>query len=43
VMRLAPDSPLSAALQAMARDLTGEAAPQQPTNLVSRLFGRRAA
>lgn len=43
VTRLAPDSPLSAALQAMARELTGEAAPQQQTGLVSRLFGRRAA
>lgn len=43
ITRLAPDSPLSAALQQMARDLTGEAAPQQTTSLVSRLFARRAA
>ena len=42
VTRLAPDSPLSAALQQMARDLTGEAAPQASASLVSRLFNRRA-
>jgi len=39
VTRLAPDSPLSVALMAMARDLTGEAAPQQATGMMKRLFG----
>ncbi len=43
VTRLAPDSPLSAALEDMARDLTGAAAPRQAAGLMSRLFGRRAA
>jgi pilus assembly protein CpaE len=43
VTRLAPDSPLSAALEAMARDLTGEAAPKPAAGLMSRLFNRRAA
>ncbi|HEX8605879.1 MAG TPA: AAA family ATPase [Pseudoduganella sp.] len=43
VTRLAPESPLSAALEDMARDLTGAAAPQQAVGLMSRLFGRRAA
>lgn len=43
VMRLVPDSPLSGALQQMARDLTGEAAPQPTASLVSRFLKRRAA
>ncbi|GGX97565.1 AAA family ATPase [Massilia dura] len=43
VTRLAPDSPLSIALEDMARDLTGAAAPRQAAGLMSRLFGRRAA
>jgi len=43
VTRLMPDSPLSAALTEMARDLTGEAAPQQVNSLMTRLFKRRAA
>ena len=43
VTRLMPDSPLSAALTEMARDLTGEAAPQQANSLMTRLFKRRAA
>lgn len=43
VTRLVPDSPLSAALQEMARALTGEAAPQEATSLMTRLFKRRAA
>ncbi|QBE62215.1 AAA family ATPase [Pseudoduganella lutea] len=43
VTRLVPDSPLSAALEDMARGLTGEATPQQAGSLISRLFGRRAA
>jgi len=43
VTRLMPDSPLSAALTEMARDLTGEAAPQQANGLMTRLFKRRAA
>jgi len=42
VTRLAPDSPLSAALMDMARGLTGEAAPAPSASLVSRLFNRRA-
>ena len=42
VTRLAPDSPLSAALMEMARKLTGEAAPQAAAGLVARLFKRRA-
>jgi len=41
VTRLAPDSPLSAALMEMARKLTGEAAPQAAAGLVARLFKRR--
>lgn len=43
ITRLAPDSPLSAALEDMARNLTGAAAPRQAGGLMSRLFGRRAA
>jgi pilus assembly protein CpaE len=43
VTRLMPDSPLSTALTEMARDLTGEAAPQQAASLMTRLFKRRAA
>lgn len=43
VMRLMPDSPLSAALAQMARDLTGEEAPQQAPSLMARLLKRRAA
>ena len=43
VTRLMPDSPLSAALTEMARDLTGEVAPQQAASLMTRLFKRRAA
>ncbi|AXA93284.1 AAA family ATPase [Massilia sp. YMA4] len=43
VTRLMPDSPLSAALQEMARGLTGEAAPQEAASLMTRLFKRRAA
>jgi len=43
VTRLMPDSPLSAALEAMARDLTGDAAPQHAAGLMTRLFKRRAA
>jgi pilus assembly protein CpaE len=43
VMRLVPDSPLSAALQQMARDLTGDAAPQQEAGLMARFLKRRAA
>jgi len=42
VTRLAPDSPLSAALMEMARKLTGEAAPLASAGLVARLFKRRA-
>jgi len=42
VTRLAPDSPLSAALNEMARKLTGEAAPLAAAGLVARLFKRRA-
>ena len=42
VTRLAPDSPLSAALMEMARTLTGEAAPQATAGLVARIFKRRA-
>ncbi len=42
VTRLAPDSPLSAALNEMARKLTGEAAPLASAGLVARLFKRRA-
>jgi len=41
ITRLAPDSPLSAALVEMARQLTGEAAPQQAASLMSRMFKRR--
>lgn len=43
VTRLMPDSPLSVALQDMARGLTGEAAPQEAASLMTRLFKRRAA
>jgi len=43
VTRLMPDSPLSAALTDMARDLTGEAAPQPVASLMTRLFKRRPA
>jgi pilus assembly protein CpaE len=43
VTRLMPDSPLSAALTDMARDLTGEAPPQPAASLMTRLFKRRAA
>ncbi|TWI67398.1 pilus assembly protein CpaE [Pseudoduganella lurida] len=43
ITRLAPDSPLSAALADMARTLTGETAPQKGAGMMSRLFGRRAA
>ncbi len=43
ITRLVPDSPLSAALLDMARDLTGDAAPQASTSLLGRLFSRRAA
>jgi len=42
VTRLAPDSPLSAGLVAMAAALSGQAAPQQQASLAARLFGRRA-
>jgi len=41
VTRLAPESPLSGALMDMARELTGEAAPQQAQGLVARMFKRR--
>jgi pilus assembly protein CpaE len=41
ITRLAPDSPLSAALMEMARGLTGEVAPVRPTSLMTRLFKRR--
>lgn len=41
ITRLAPDSPLSIALMAMARGLTGEAAPIQGASMMSRLFKRR--
>ncbi|WP_338760056.1 AAA family ATPase [Massilia sp. METH4] len=43
VTRLVPDSPLSAALEQMARDLTGAAPPKQAAGLMARLFSRRAA
>ena len=43
VTRLMPDSPLSAALTDMARDLTGDAPPQAAAGLMTRLFKRRAA
>jgi pilus assembly protein CpaE len=44
VTRLAPDSPLSAALLEMARELTGGQAPVAASaGLVARLFKRRAA
>jgi len=44
ITRLAPDSPLSAALLALARDLTGESAPQAASGgIVARLLRRRAA
>jgi pilus assembly protein CpaE len=43
ITRLAPDSPLSAALLALARDLSGESAPQAaPGGIVARLLRRRA-
>jgi len=41
ITRLAPDSQLSQALMAMARGLTGEAAPVQSAGLMARLFKRR--
>jgi len=41
ITRLAPDSQLSQALMAMARGLTGEAAPEQGAGLMARLFKRR--
>lgn len=41
VTRLAPDSQLSMALMAMARGLTGEAAPAPSAGLMARLFKRR--
>jgi pilus assembly protein CpaE len=43
VTRLMPDSPLSIALAQMARDLTGEEAPQPAVSLMARLLKRRAA
>ena len=43
VTRLVPDSPLSAALQAMAADLGGTTGAAAPAGLMARLFGRRAA
>ena len=43
ITRLTPDSPLSIALVEMARDLTGEAAPQASGSLIGRMFKRRAA
>jgi pilus assembly protein CpaE len=42
IMRLAPDSQLSLALVEMARDLTGDAAPEQAGGLMKRLFERRS-
>lgn len=42
VTQLAPDSPLSAALMEMARELTGAAAPQAAASLMTRLFKRGA-
>jgi len=41
ITRLAPDSPLSAALMTMARSQTGEAAPQAAAGVMARLFKRR--
>jgi len=41
ITRLAPDSPLAAALVEMARRLTGESAPQQTEGLMARMFKRR--
>jgi pilus assembly protein CpaE len=41
ITRLAPDSPLSAALMTMARSQTGEAAPQAAASVMARLFKRR--
>ena len=41
ITRLAPDSPLSAALMDMARSQTGEKAPEQGASLMSRMFKRR--
>lgn len=43
VTRLVPDSPLSAALQAMAADLGGTTGAAAPAGLMARLFGRRTA
>ena len=43
VTRLAPDSPLSGALLAMARELTGAVAPPAAPGLMTRLFKRRVA
>ena len=44
ITRLAPDSPLSDALLALARDLSGESAPQAASGgIVARLLRRRAA
>ena len=42
ILQLAPDSPLSAALGAMAREMTGAAAPVEQTSLMARLFKRGA-
>lgn len=40
ILRLNPDSQLSVALQSMARDLTGEAAPRQAPGFIERLLAR---
>ena len=42
ITQLAPDSPLSIALQDMARGLTGASAPVAAAGLMARLFSRRA-
>jgi pilus assembly protein CpaE len=41
ITQLVPDSPLSVALLEMARELTGAAAPEVASSLMSRLFKRR--
>jgi pilus assembly protein CpaE len=43
IIRLNPESALSAGLLAMARELTGEAAPQASAGLMARFMKRRAA
>ena len=42
ITQLVPDSPLSVALGAMARELTGAAAPQVQAGMMARLFKRTA-